>query len=369
MGVGGAPLTSATLGDLSRLPHVTKVVSTLSAQLMPTRDTSLRTSIENFSRPGSTMGPVSMPIFGQSTDSIADFKLSSGHDLKLVSGTAIDGKSASDVAVLGKTLAAKNGLATGSTFTVRCKPVKVAGVFDTGNMWANNVALFPLRTLQTLSGRPDQVSTVYVQVDSADAIAGVQQAIAAKAGSAADLTTTADLLTQAVGPLEDIQRIATQDLIGCLVAGGVIIFLSMLMIVRERRREIGVLKAIGSSNSGVVLQFIAEALVLALLGSAVGGLIGAAAANSVFHQLMLSTGASTANGSAPVSAGTLEIGFKAGWGAFSVVRNASNGLHASVGFGIVLWGLLVALAIAVAGSAVPAWLIARIRPAEVMRGE
>jgi putative ABC transport system permease protein len=33
------------------------------------------------------------------------------------------------------------------------------------------------------------------------------------------------------------------------------------------------------------------------------------------------------------------------------------------------WGLLVALLVAVLGSAVPAWLIARVRPAEVMRNE
>ena len=51
------------------------------------------------------------------------------------------------------------------------------------------------------------------------------------------------------------------------------------------------------------------------------------------------------------------------------MRNAQNNLHATVGCGLILWGLLVAVAIAAAGSAIPAWLIARVRPAEVMRGE
>ena len=37
-----------------------------------------------------------------------------------------------------------------------------------------------------------------------------------------------------------------------VVAGAIIIFLTMMMIVRERRREIGVLKAIGASNVNVV---------------------------------------------------------------------------------------------------------------------
>ena len=78
---------------------------------------------------------------------------------------------------------------------------------------------------------------------------------------------------------------------------------------------------------------------------------------------------SPAKGSGAVDAGTLAIGFKAGWGAFRIVRGASSGLHVTIGFGIVLWGLLVALAVAILGGAIPAWLIARIRPAEVMRNE
>jgi putative ABC transport system permease protein len=367
MGVGGMPLTSAQLGDLGAIPHVTKVIKTLSAQIAPKADTDLRTSIENFSRPGSTMGPVSMPIFGQSTDHIDDFKITSGHDLKLQSGVLIDSNGDTDVALVGKGIAEKNALHTGDTFHAYGTPITVSGVFSTGNMWSNNIVLFPLKTLERISNRPDAVSMVYVQVDSPDNIASVRQAIGSRVGAAADMTTTQDLLDQAVGPLQEIKKIATQDLIVSLIAGAVIIFLSMLMIVRERRREIGVLKAIGASNAIVVTQFVAEAFVLALLGALVGGAIGLSMTNAVFNQIVLNSHAS-ANGQ-PMSAGVLEVGFKAGWGAFTVVRNASNNLHADVGFGMVMWGLLVALCIAGFGSAIPAWLIARVRPAEVMRGE
>jgi len=367
MGVGGAPLTQAQLGDLSAIPHVSKVVKTLSAQMMQHTDTSLNTSIANFSRPGMTMGGVTMPIFGQSTDSIADFKMTSGHDLKLTSGSLIAEKGNANEALVGKAIADKNDLHVGSTFTAYGTPVTVKGIFDTGNMWSNNVVLFPLATLERISQQPDQVSMVYVEVDSPDNIAGVQQAIQGRVGSAADMTTTGDLLNQAAGPLQDIKHIATQGLVGALVVGAVTIFLIMLMIVRERRREIGVLKAIGASGSEVVLQFMAEAFVLALLGALVGAIIGVLMTNAVFNQLVLNSHAGTSG--QPMSASTLEVGFKAGWGAFSVVRGASNNLHATVGFGLVFWGLLVALLIAMLGSALPAWLISRIRPAEVLRGE
>ena len=71
-----------------------------------------------------------------------------------------------------------------------------------------------------------------------------------------------------------MKTIATYSLVGALVAGAVIIFLSMLMIVRERRREIGVLKAIGSSNAKISWQFVTEALTLTGMAAVVGVVIG-----------------------------------------------------------------------------------------------
>ena len=47
----------------------------------------------------------------------------------------------------------------------------------------------------------------------------------------------------------------------------------------------------------------------------------------------------------------------------------SSNVHATVGFSILLYGLLAAVVIAVVGTAFPSWLIAKIRPAEVMRTE
>jgi putative ABC transport system permease protein len=365
MGVGGVPLSRSQLGDLAAIPHVTGVVERLSAQLAPMEDASIRSSIENYNRPGSTMGPVNMPIFGTGTSDLDHEKEISGRVLTIVSGRLIDPAKDSDEVLVGKGIADKNGLKVGSTFRVHATTVTVVGIFTTGNMWSDNIVFFPLVALERIAEQPDQVSLVYADVDSVANIPAVQQVIQARTGGAADITTTQQIFDQAVGPLVEVKRIATQNLVACLVVGAVIIFLTMLMIVRERRREIGVLKAIGASDATVVIQFVAEALVLALLGAAVGGLIGAVATTPVFNQLVLAGKASAGDN----AAGSLEIGFKAGWSAFTIVREAANNLHAEVGFGMVLYGLAVALLVAVLGSAVPAWLIARIRPAEVMRNE
>ena len=61
-----------------------------------------------------------------------------------------------------------------------------------------------------------------------------------------------------------------------LLAGGVGVMNVMLVVVRERGREIGIRKAIGAGHSQVVVQFLVEAVLLSLAGGLLGAATGAA---------------------------------------------------------------------------------------------
>ena len=63
-----------------------------------------------------------------------------------------------------------------------------------------------------------------------------------------------------------------------LVIGGVVIMNVMMVSVNERTREIGLRKAVGARGQDILVQFIAEALTISLLGGLLGLALGAAIA-------------------------------------------------------------------------------------------
>jgi len=378
---GGEPLTASQVASIKTIPNVTAVDATIDSQLSAS-DTTLKSATESGTLGGrgfrAIRGSISggtgqvqalpedftPPIFAIGTNSSTYAGGMIGSAITLSSGTMPDMSGNADVAVVGKGLAEKNSLVVGSTFTAFDTSVTVAGIYDAGNEFSNNSVVFPLATLQRLSDQVDAVTTAVARVNSVDNLATATTAIKAMLGEAADVTSSEESVTSAIQPLSNIKTISLTSLVGAIAAAIVITLLTMVMIVRERRKEIAVLKAIGAGDGTIVTQFVSESVVVSLLGSVVGTVLGIILSNPILKALMQSsTSSEFTAGEGPGR------GIRIAVGGLRAVQGAVRDLTAVVDIQLILYGVGVAVLVAIIGSAIPAWIIGQVRPAEVLRNE
>ena len=155
-----------------------------------------------------------------------------------------------------------------------------------------------LPVLECLTGETGQVGTAVVTVASLTDLAVTTSAIERALGPEASVTGNLADASQAIGDLDSVKAIALYSLAGAAGAAAVILFLVMVMIAREHKREIGILKAIGASNRRIMAQFTTEAATFTLLGLVVGATAGTVAGSAVTSALVSHSGASSAAGGA-----------------------------------------------------------------------
>ncbi len=278
-----------------------------------------------------------------------------------------------NVVVLDSTYATASDLAVGDTVEIGGDDFEVIGLVASTSADAATASntYIPLDVAQALAGLDGQVSTVYVQASSSEAITQIQSDIEAALPDAT-VNTQADLASSVSGSLSTasslVSNLGTWLSIIVLAAAFLIAILFTISGVTRRTREFGTLKAIGWSNSRIVGQVAGESLVQGLLGGAIGvavGLVGLLVVNAIAPTL--SAGATTTPvggfGGGPGGGGPGMVGAVNDTAAATTEIVLQAPITGSI--------ILIAVGLAVLGGllagAIGGWRAARLRPAEALR--
>ncbi len=164
-------------------------------------------------------------------------------------------------------------------------------------------------------------------------------------------------LENAESTLSQMQAVAFQEIVIVIVATSLIVLFTMLYTVRERTKEIGILKAIGFSNWNVMSQFMLEGMLISLMAGVVGIAVGIVGA-PLFSSLLLPT----VN---PFP--TQQQGFPGQTVNFGAAVSRSVSVMPDLPTILLVFG--VALTLGAVGSLYPAWRAARTSPMEALRYE
>ncbi len=163
----------------------------------------------------------------------------------------------------------------------------LVGIFETGNMAYDMDIYATLATAQELSGlSSDQIRSIIVTADDVDEVETVAQDIEDKyAEGEVDVpvrTTLAKDILENIGESLNIMRgfLWIISLVAA-VAGGISIFIVMLISVIERTKEFGILKASGWSNMNIIGSVVIQSITIGLIGALSGLAIGYGAGQGI----------------------------------------------------------------------------------------
>ncbi len=225
---------------------------------------------------------------------IRDWKIALGREM-----TTTEVDTGQKVCLLGNTVAENlfgDEDPTGKQVRIKGVPFTVIGLLAAKGRSAqgsdqDDTVIMPITTAQRKilgSAFPGMVGPVLVQAKSEALLPQAEAEIAAlldqrhHVGPGKERDFTVRNLSELLAVSQQSTQVMSL-LLGAvasisLIVGGIGIMNIMLVSVTERTREIGIRMAIGAREGDILLQFLAEAVLLTLLGGVIGMLLGVGAA-------------------------------------------------------------------------------------------
>jgi lipoprotein-releasing system permease protein len=220
---------------------------------------------------------------------------------------------------------------------------RVVGIFNSGFFdYDSSWAFTRLSDTQQLEGLGDQITVLEFKVDDIYQAGQISRELEQAAGKGFMATNWMEQ-NKALFRALRLERLVTFITIGLIVfVAALNILISLTMMVMEKTRDIAVLMSMGTRKSQVRRVFIAQGLLIGILGTAIGLALGYALSWAGGHYHLLSL--------APEVYSIDYVPF---------APRASDGVLVA----------LVAIGISLVATLYPSWSASRILPAEALRYE
>jgi len=205
--------------------------------------------------------------------------------------------------ILGKDMADNLGATVGSVVEVtspqgeltpfgmvpKYTRFRVAGIFNSGFYdYDSSWAFARLSDAQRLFGLGDLISVVEFKVDDIYAADQVARQLEEAAGNGF-MTTNWKEQNKALFHALNMERLVTYVTVGLIVfVAALNILISLIMMVMEKTKDIAVLMSMGTRKSQVRNIFIAQGVLIGIIGTAIGLLLGYAISYAGGHYHLIS---------------------------------------------------------------------------------
>lgn len=164
---------------------------------------------------------------------------------------------------------------TGDAVEIEGKQFEIAGIFESSAVVENGALLMTLTQAQQVTDKPGKVNVLNIKLDGrateAD-VDGIKARVRATMPGFVAITSGELVSNNAIVRISKAMSNAT-ILISSLV-GALIVFNTMLMSINERKKDIGVLLALGWQRLTIMQLVFCESVILTLSGGAIGIVTG-----------------------------------------------------------------------------------------------
>jgi putative ABC transport system permease protein len=267
--------------------------------------------------------------------------LTPGKEQSFIGNATVNGSSSlvgegNNAVIIGSDAAKTYNVTVGSTLTINGNQFKIVGVMDkvgTGfPLTIDNSLVMPLSYAQNVSDRQGLISTVIIVPNS-------QYSMQTEINNLENSYPKYDVYSQKDAQQTINNNLAEPDIfmnmiIVMIFAVSTVLIMNMtMMTVKEKTKDIGTMRALGTKKKSIMLLIVYESLIL----SSIGGIIGILLISPVYNVMGLMMGATSLNFTMP--------------------------------FTVLLQVILIIFVIGTLSGLLPAYMATKISPIEALRYE